>query len=198
MFIILKLAGKLLAHSNSLLFYMSDTPCLSNPMSSDGEQTFKITPQSQIDSKNLPECVLKNKMFSLVSWRSSTKVQRQGYCKLYKNQCLAKIDSLLTLKLLNNFFGRKINCCLPKSEIKISLGVKLAYRLPINLSFRFLRNYLTVRICKNSRKDTLLQYYQMLPSYLYKIQAVSALLQILDPDGVKQRKRDRKKTKIYC
>ena len=84
------------------------------------------------------------------------------------------------------------------SEIKISLGVELAYRLPINLSFRFLRNYLKVCICKKSRKDTPLQYYQMLPSYLYKIQAVSALPQILDPDGVKQRKRDRKKTKIYC
>ena len=38
----------------------------------------------------------------------------RGAVKLYENQCLAKMDLLLTLKSLNNFFGRNICCCLQK------------------------------------------------------------------------------------
>ena len=48
------------------------------------------TSSVEIDSKNLPECILRNKMFFLVFRTRSTRVQRQGCCEALTELLLSK------------------------------------------------------------------------------------------------------------
>ena len=92
----------------------------------------------------------------------------RGAVKLCQNHCLAKMDSLLTLNSHSNFFGWKM---LLSSDIKIPLCVKLANSRPFNLSFQ--EKGKNIWMCTFARivVNTLLQYYQMLLCYFYRIQA---------------------------
>ena len=152
--------GKL---DNSIFSYYSNTSIYY-------PQRVLVPHRQKIDSKNLPNCILRNKMFSLVIWTSSTKVQRQGYGEVSSESFLGKNGFTSCIKFAQQLFWQK-NMLL-SSDIKIPLCVKLAYSLPFNLFFPVKkRNYLKMCICKNSCEDTLLQCYKMLLCYLYRIQA---------------------------
>ena len=124
--------------------------------------------------------------------------RNRGPVKLYQNHCLAKMDSLLTLNSHSNFFGWKM---LLSSDIKIPLCVKLANSRPFNVFSGKRKKYLNVYICKNSCKHTLTVLSDAALLFLQNTgwrywlchfsKNIIALLQIVNLDGVNQRKRNR-------